>query len=99
MSWLKPALQNRALQNRALPDDSMLVDTHCHLNHEQFSSDMPDAVVRALESGVERMIVVGFDLASSAEAIGLAERHNCLFAAVAIHPTMLVRSTMQVKRR
>src|SRR2546430_582351 len=64
----------------------MFVDTHCHLNHEQFSGDVAPAIARAVDAGVERMIVVGFDVASSFEAVRLAQEYEPVFAAVAIHP-------------
>lgn len=64
----------------------MLVDTHCHLNHEQFAEDSDEVIARAKAAGVERMIVVGFDLPSSEQALALADQYRELYAAVAVHP-------------
>jgi TatD DNase family protein len=64
----------------------MFIDTHCHLNHEQFAGDITGAIERAESAGVVRMIVVGFDVSSSEEAVRLAESHPALYAAVAVHP-------------
>ena len=64
----------------------MFIDTHCHLNHEQFAGDIPGAIERAESAGVGRMIVVGFDVPSSEEAVKLAESYPTLYAAVAVHP-------------
>src|SRR6476646_1725232 len=64
----------------------MIVDTHCHLNHEQFSDDVSETVARALDAGVYRMIVVGYDIPSSRRAVALADHFEPLYAAVAIHP-------------
>jgi TatD DNase family protein len=64
----------------------MLIDTHCHLNHEQFHTDLPEVIARARAAGVECMIVVGFDLPSSKEAVRLAEHFPTLYAAIGIHP-------------
>jgi TatD DNase family protein len=65
----------------------MLVDTHCHFNHERFADDLPECLERAQAADVRQMIVVGYDLSSSAQAVTLAETHApLLFAAVAIHP-------------
>jgi TatD DNase family protein len=63
-----------------------LIDTHCHFNLPQFAADYPDAVRRAQEAGVSDMIVVGCDLGSSRLAIEMAEKYDCLWAAVGIHP-------------
>ncbi|HZT43388.1 MAG TPA: TatD family hydrolase [Chthonomonadaceae bacterium] len=65
----------------------MLVDTHCHLNHAKFADDVPACLERALAAGVQQMIVVGYDLESSEQAVALAEAHApTVFAAVAVHP-------------
>jgi len=65
----------------------MLVDTHCHLNHELFNEDMDAAFSRAQAASVTQMIVVGFDLESSRKAVALAASHgNSIFAAVGVHP-------------
>ena len=41
---------------------------------------------RARAAGVVAMVVVGTDLASSREAVGLAEAHGDVFATVGLHP-------------
>ena len=64
----------------------MLIDTHCHFNHERLS-DIEDCLERAAEAGVTQMIVVGFDLTSSRCAVALTEQYpGVLFAAVGVHP-------------
>jgi TatD DNase family protein len=68
-----------------------LIDTHCHFNHEKFASEggvneVEAAIARASEAGVNRMLVVGFDLDSSQLAVDLANQYSCLYAAVGIHP-------------
>ena len=65
----------------------MLVDTHCHLNHAKFADDVPACLERAEAAGVRQMIVVGYDLESSEQAVALAEAYApAVFAAVAVHP-------------
>src|SRR2546422_10144142 len=64
----------------------MLIDTHSHLNHEQFEGDVDGAIERALSAGVERMIVIGFDIESSESAVNLADKFSSLFAVVGVHP-------------
>ncbi len=61
-------------------------DTHCHLNHEQLFSEWEAALFRAQQSGVARLIVIGYDLPSSERAVQLAEQSPALWAAVGIHP-------------
>ncbi len=40
----------------------MLIDTHCHLTHEQFRKDLPDVLDRARRAGVGAIIAVASDL-------------------------------------
>ncbi|MBN2296578.1 MAG: TatD family hydrolase [Pirellulales bacterium] len=63
-----------------------LIDTHAHLDDEQFASDLPQVVARANEAGIETIICVGTDVASSSDAIRLAEEHLSIKAAVGIQP-------------
>ena len=46
----------------------MLIDTHCHYNHEAFDPDRAEAIERARTAGVEHAVVIGYDLASSERA-------------------------------
>ncbi len=62
-----------------------LVDTHAHLNHDKFP-DPEETLSRAAASGVEYVIVPGWDLKSSEKAIELAERFEHVYAAVGFHP-------------
>ena len=63
-----------------------LFDSHVHLEDSAFDPDRDAVLARARAAGVERMVTVGTDLASSRAAVGLADRHAGVFAAVAIHP-------------
>lgn len=63
-----------------------LFETHCHLNHRDFASDLPEALLRARRAGVREHLVIGWDLESSRRAVELADPGQGLFAAVGIHP-------------
>jgi TatD DNase family protein len=63
-----------------------LVDTHAHLNHPDFSADLPQVLQRARQAGVAAVVVVGYDEPSSARAVQQAEEHPQLWAAVGVHP-------------
>ena len=67
----------------------MLADTHCHLDLNKFDEDRDSVIERALESGIERILIPGLDLESSLAAVRLAESHPNIFAAVGFHPTDL----------
>ncbi len=64
----------------------MLVDTHAHLDDERFDADRDAVIERAIEAGVAFIINPGTDLDSSRRAVGLAEKYDCVYAAVGVHP-------------
>ncbi|HUP05008.1 MAG TPA: TatD family hydrolase [Bryobacteraceae bacterium] len=65
-----------------------LIDSHCHLDDEQFDADREAAIERALAAGVTRLIAVGTgkgppDLEAG---VRLAERYPFFYATVGVHP-------------
>ena len=64
-----------------------LVDSHCHLQDPAFDADREAVIARAVETGIARMLVPGYDLPSSRAAVALAGQHPGLIdAAVGVHP-------------
>ncbi len=63
-----------------------LVDTHAHLDQDEFADDRDQSIQRAVDAGVETMLAVGIGVASSQACIELAARHESVFAAVGIQP-------------
>jgi len=63
-----------------------LVDSHGHLNADRFESDADEVVAAARATGVERILVPGWNLASCERALALVERIDWLDAAVGVHP-------------
>jgi TatD DNase family protein len=62
-------------------------DTHAHLGFPDFAPDLPEVIERAAAAGISKIIAIGTDLESSAQAIGIAEKFPNVFAAVGWHPT------------
>ena len=60
-----------------------LIDSHCHL---EMLDDPGRAVEQAREAGVENVISIGIDAASSKLAVGFAERFEGVYATVGLHP-------------
>jgi TatD DNase family protein len=63
-----------------------LVDSHCHLNADRFEGDADQVLGAARLAGVERILVPGWNLASSRRALDLVDRFDWLDAAVGVHP-------------
>ena len=64
----------------------VLIDSHCHLNAERFAGDEAAVLDRARAAGVERLMVPGWNLASSRRAIELSDAFGWLDVAVGVHP-------------
>jgi TatD DNase family protein len=62
------------------------IDTHCHLNHPDYSGDLADVLLRAENAGVGLMVCAGYDLESSVQAAKLAKEVRIIHAAVGVHP-------------
>lgn len=62
------------------------VDTHCHVQFDDYELD-PDEVIRAaIDDGVTRMLCVGCTLEDSKYAVEFAARHTSIWAAPGLHP-------------
>ncbi|MFA6356351.1 MAG: TatD family hydrolase [Candidatus Omnitrophota bacterium] len=63
-----------------------LVDTHCHLDFPEFDPDRDDVIKRAQEAGIGNIINVASSLEGSRRSAALAEKYDCVYASVGIHP-------------
>jgi TatD DNase family protein len=73
-----------------------LIDSHSHIQADQFDPDVDAVVAAARRAGVERMLVPGWDLPSSRKAIGMVEWFAWPHAAVGIHPHEAARVTDEI---
>jgi len=73
-----------------VPDE--LVDTHAHLDDEQFREDLPAVLARAAAAGVAGIVTIATTAPSSAVCIALAGRHPSLWATVGIQPNHLTQA-------
>lgn len=78
-----------------------LVDSHCHLDDEQFNADRESAIERALEAGVTTMVSIGTgDGPPDLEAgIRLADEYDCMYATVGVHPHNAAKATPDIPAR
>ena len=63
-----------------------LVDTHAHLDDEQFREDLPAVLERARAAGVHRIIIIATTGPSSEACVALAAQYPALWATVGIQP-------------
>jgi TatD DNase family protein len=64
----------------------LLIDTHAHLDSDDFAADRDELLERAAAAGLTRIITVGTTAPSSRTCVELAARYPLLRAAVGIQP-------------
>ena len=64
----------------------MLVDSHCHLNYEGLSDQIPAVLTRAEDAGVSHMVCICSRLSEFGEVSAVAEAHERVYCSVGIHP-------------
>jgi TatD DNase family protein len=64
----------------------MLVDSHCHLDFEDFSADRDAAIARARAAGLSRIITISTRTGSFASLSQLADSQEDVFCTVGTHP-------------
>jgi TatD DNase family protein len=62
-----------------------LIDTHCHLSHEQFEGDLEGLLGRAAAAGVPRVISIASHLSDARVLLGIADGVR-VFRTAGIHP-------------
>jgi len=70
----------------SLVPGSIVVDTHCHLDMNDYKEDLESVIRRAVVHGVNGIVTIGTDLLSSKRAIEIAQLHSRVYAAIGIHP-------------
>lgn len=63
-----------------------LTDTHAHLFYPDYADELDDVLARAIEAGVEKIIVPATDLASSAKVVELTKKYDIIYGTVGVHP-------------
>ncbi len=65
-----------------------LIDSHAHIQSEEFAADVAQVIQRARDAGVEKIIVVGGagSLASNGAALALARAYPGVYCTVGMHP-------------
>jgi TatD DNase family protein len=66
----------------------ILVDSHAHLEMDQFNVDRKETIARAREAGVESIVAIGSGTGPGSLDCGLqlAEQYEFIYATIGIHP-------------
>ncbi|MBQ8697790.1 MAG: TatD family hydrolase [Schwartzia sp.] len=69
-----------------MAEEIRLVDTHAHIDGEDYDADREEMLARAKEAGVVAVVTFGDTMEASARAVNLAASHDNVFAGVGVHP-------------
>jgi TatD DNase family protein len=66
----------------------VFIDSHAHLDGEQFDADREQVITRARETGIETIVAIGSGTGPGSLDCGiqLAEAHDFIYATIGIHP-------------
>ncbi len=64
----------------------ILVDSHCHLDFDDFADELPEVVARAREAGVGRMVSICTRPSRLDRTLAIAEQFDEVFVGVGVHP-------------
>lgn len=64
----------------------MLIDTHAHLDFDDFAVDREHVIQRARDAGIGSIINIGINCETSEASIRLAQQYPNVYATVGIHP-------------
>ena len=64
----------------------MLVDSHCHLDFDDFEGETAEIIKRARECGVNMILNAGNNIKELDNQLALSEQYPFVYAAVGVHP-------------
>ena len=64
----------------------MLVDSHCHLDFNDFEEDFDEILERARANGVTAMLNAGNNIDELDNQLALSEKYPFIYTAVGVHP-------------
>ena len=64
----------------------MLIDTHAHIDMDDYSDDFSEMLKRAEENAVQKIIIPGVEPAGFARIFELTEKYKNIYGCVGVHP-------------
>jgi TatD DNase family protein len=74
----------------------MLVDSHCHIDFDEYGGRMPQILEGMARNQVMHALCVSVNLTDFPRVLALAERHHQIFASVGVHPDHDRRACVEI---
>lgn len=71
---------------------SKLIDTHSHIDMDEFKDDIDLVMEKARAAGVEKIIVPSVDESSFEKVIALSDKYEEVYCALGIHPSEVLKA-------
>ena len=78
----------------------MIIDTHAHLDVEDYSEDLPEVIARAKEAGVKKIFIPSIDLATVDSVIDICNQYpGYCYPMIGLHPEEVKGDYTEVLRK
>jgi len=85
-SHLTPLTPLRSVSQKDFRFQIMLVDSHCHLDFPDFSTELDAIIARARAAGIGRLVTISTRVKKHAQVLAIAEKFPEVFCSVGTHP-------------
>ena len=68
----------------------MLIDTHCHLTHDDFKKDFDAVIERAKQAGFAAILCSGINRPTNEQTLALAKKYPMIKASLGLYPIDLI---------
>lgn len=75
-----------------------IIDSHVHLNLEQFDSDREE-VFKRIEENLDFVVNIGFNLESSEKSVEYADKYPFIYAVIGFHPDEIEGYSDEAEKR
>ena len=63
-----------------------MIDSHCHLDHEQINSDLSNVIKRSKDVGIEKLLTISTSFESFEKIKDIITEDEIIFGTIGIHP-------------
>ena len=63
-----------------------MIDSHCHLDHEQINSDLSNVIKRSKDAGIEKLLTISTSFESFKKIKDIITEDEIIFGTIGIHP-------------
>lgn len=64
----------------------MLIDIHCHLDHQKFKGNLDQVIERARKAGMSHIITSGVNKSSNRKVLEISKKYDIVFPSLGLYP-------------